>query len=102
GRRARRPTAGRRFRGLRFFLFRAEPLHQDAEALLIGQQAGALVGPRLVRNRELVAPDAAIGSAERVVVLAPAVAAARVTGRRRGALVAVSIKFEKLSVLVAV
>jgi len=79
-----RPRTGA---GAGFLLPGAEPLHQDAAALLVGQQAGRLVGPRLVGDLELVAPRAPIGPAQRGVVLAPGRTAARPAGRLLGALV---------------
>jgi hypothetical protein len=53
-----------------------------AEATLpVGHKAGALVRPRFVRNLKIVAPRSAIGSAQRRIVLAPGMAAARAAGR---------------------
>jgi len=81
---------GRCFCRLRLFLFRTEPLHQDAATLAVGHKAGALVRPRLVRDLEVIAPGAAIGSAQGRIVLAPGIAAARTAGRLFGTLVALA------------
>src|SRR5712671_1317952 len=87
---AGRTPMGRCFCGLRLFLFRTEPLHQDAATLAVGREAGALVRPRLVRDLEVITPGAAIGSAQGRIILAPGVAAARAPGRLFGALVALA------------
>src|SRR5260370_10210421 len=87
---ARRAPLGRCFCRLPLFLFRAEPLYQDAATLAVGHEAGALVRPRFVRDLEVIAPGAAIGSAQRRIVLAPGMAAARTAGRLFGALIALT------------
>src|SRR5260370_41706232 len=92
---ARRAPAGRCFCRLRLFLFRAEPLQQDAATLAVGHKAGALVRPRLVRDLEVIAPGAAIGSAQGRIVLAPGIAAARAPGRLFRAFVALAPRSEE-------
>src|SRR5579883_700354 len=95
-----RTPSGRRFCGLRFVLFRAEPLHQDAATPPVSQKAGALVRPRLARNLEVIAPGAAVGSAQGRIVLAPGVAAAR-AARLFGAGVALGAAQRPAAVAVA-
>src|SRR5258707_6204992 len=88
--------------GFRLLLFRAEPLHQDAAALFVGQQAGALVGPHLVRDLEFLTPRASIGSAQGGIVLTPGMTAARATGRLFGAVVALAAGFAVRPAIVTV
>src|SRR5262249_7287341 len=89
----RTPTE-RRFCGLRLFLSRTEPLYQDAAALPVGHEAGALVG-HVVCNLEVVTPGAAISAAQWGVILAPGIAAAWATCWLIKALVAVAAGFAK-------